>query len=158
MSERYISPLVIRRLPKYHRCLKELERSGVERVSSSVLADNLGFTASQVRQDFSCFGGFGQQGYGYNVVSLRQKIAEIIGVDKCRNAVLIGVGNLGHALLHNFDFTKCGFELRAAFDVSDALIGTFVNGVEISWQIIWAYMPASALYIGSMILGYVGLR
>ena len=131
MSEKYISPLVIRRLPKYHRCLKELERSGVERVSSSVLAETLGFTASQVRQDFSCFGGFGQQGYGYNVVSLRQKIAEIIGVDKCRNAVLIGVGNLGHALLHNFDFQKCGFELRAAFDVSKDLIGTSINGVEI---------------------------
>ncbi len=131
MRERYISPLVIRRLPKYHRCLKELERSGVERVSSSVLADTLGFTASQVRQDFSCFGGFGQQGYGYNVASLRQKIAEIIGVDKCRNAVLIGVGNLGRALLHNFDFQKCGFELRAAFDVSESLIGTSVCGVEI---------------------------
>ena len=131
MRERYISPLVIRRLPKYHRCLKELERSGVERVSSSVLADTLGFTASQVRQDFSCFGGFGQQGYGYNVASLRQKIAEIIGVDKCRNAVLIGVGNLGRALLHNFDFPKCGFELRAAFDVSESLIGTSVCGVEI---------------------------
>lgn len=131
MSERYISPLVIRRLPKYHRCLKELERSGVERVSSSVLADTLGFTASQVRQDFSCFGGFGQQGYGYNVASLRQKIAEIIGVDKCRSAVLIGVGNLGRALLHNFDFRKCGFELRAAFDVSETLIGTSVCDVEI---------------------------
>lgn len=131
MRERYISPLVIRRLPKYHRCLKELERSGVERVSSSVLADTLGFTASQVRQDFSCFGGFGQQGYGYNVASLRQKIAEIIGVDKCRNAVLIGVGNLGRALLHNFDFPKCGFELRVAFDVSESLIGTSVCGVEI---------------------------
>ena len=131
MSEKYISPLVIRRLPKYHRCLKELERSGVERVSSSVLAETLGFTASQVRQDFSCFGGFGQQGYGYNVVSLRQKIAEIIGVDKCRNAVLIGVGNLGHALLHNFDFKKCGFELGAAFDVSKDLIGTSINGIEV---------------------------
>ncbi len=131
MSERYISPLVIRRLPKYHRCLKELERSGVERVSSNVLAETLGFTASQVRQDFSCFGGFGQQGYGYNVASLRQKIAEIIGVDKCRNAVLIGVGNLGHALLHNFDFNKCGFELCAAFDVSKDLIGTSINNVEV---------------------------
>ena len=131
MRERYISPLVIRRLPKYHRCLKELERSGVERVSSNVLAETLGFTASQVRQDFSCFGGFGQQGYGYNVANLRAEIASIIGIDKSHSAALIGVGNLGHALVNNFDFKKSGFELAVAFDANPDLIGTKIGDVEI---------------------------
>ena len=131
MRERYVSPSVIRRLPKYHRCLKELERSGVERVSSSVLAETLGFTASQVRQDFSCFGGFGQQGYGYNVANLRAEIASIIGIDKSHSAALIGVGNLGHALVNNFDFKKSGFELAVAFDANPDLIGTKIGNVEI---------------------------
>lgn len=131
MRERYVSPSVIRRLPKYHRCLKELERSGVERVSSSVLAETLGFTASQVRQDFSCFGGFGQQGYGYNVANLRAEIASIIGIDKSHSAALIGVGNLGHALVNNFDFKKSGFELAVAFDANPDLIGTKIGDVEI---------------------------
>lgn len=131
MSERYISPLVIRRLPKYHRCLKELQRSGVSRVSSSVLASNLGFTASQVRQDFSCFGGFGQQGYGYNVSNLLSEIASIIGVDKKHTAAIIGVGHLGHALINNFSFKTCGFELAVAFDANPELIGTTLEGVEI---------------------------
>ncbi len=121
MSERYISPSVIRRLPKYYRCLRELERGGIDRVSSSMLARNLGFTASQVRQDFSCFGGFGQQGYGYKVRSLLTEIAGIIGVDRHHTASIIGVGNLGRALMHNFNFKNCGFELVAAFD-SDASV------------------------------------
>ena len=119
MSERYISPLVIRRLPKYHRCLKELQRSGVSRVSSSVLASNLGFTASQVRQDFSCFGGFGQQGYGYNVSNLLSEIASIIGVDKKHTAAIIGVGHLGG-------------EIPELVNITDPeLIGTTLEGVEI---------------------------
>ena len=131
MSERYISPSVIRRLPKYHRCLKELQRNGIGRVSSSVLAHNLGFTASQVRQDFSCFGGFGQQGYGYNVESLLSEIASIIGVDKTHSAAIIGVGHLGHALVNNFRFDICGFELAVAFDANPELIGTKIGDVEI---------------------------
>ena len=131
MRERYVSPSVIRRLPKYHRCLKELERNGVERISSSLLAETLGFTASQVRQDFSCFGGFGQQGYGYNVANLRNEIATIIGIDQCHTAALIGVGNLGHALVNNFDFKKSGFELEVAFDANPELVGTKIGDVEI---------------------------
>ncbi len=131
MLERYISQSVIRRLPKYHRCLKELQRSGVGRVSSSVLADRLGFTASQVRQDFSCFGGFGQQGYGYNVESLLSEIASIIGIDKPHTAAIIGVGHLGHALVNNFSFKTCGFELTVAFDASEKLIGTKIGDVVI---------------------------
>ena len=123
MRERYISTSVIRRLPKYHRCLRDLERAGVDKVSSSVLAKTLGFTASQVRQDFSCFGGFGQQGYGYKVSSLLAEIAGIIGIDRVHTAAIIGVGNLGRALMHNFNFKNCGFELRAAFDASESVIG-----------------------------------
>ncbi len=129
MRERYISQLVIRRLPKYHRCLKELEKRGETRVSSSALARALGFTASQVRQDFSCFGGFGQQGYGYNVSGLLSEIASIIGVDRAHRAVIIGVGNLGHALLNNFNFQNCGFSVTAAFDAASERIGEQIGDV-----------------------------
>ncbi len=131
MRERYISDSVIRRLPKYHRYLKELEERGTGRVSSSALAHALGFTASQVRQDFNCFGGFGQQGYGYNVSSLLSEIAAIIGVNKKHSAVIIGVGNLGHALVNNFDFVNCGFNLTAAFDASADIVGERIGNITV---------------------------
>lgn len=131
MEERHISTSVIRRLPKYHRCLRELERNGVDKVSSSALAEALGFTASQVRQDFSCFGGFGQQGYGYNVSSLLSEIAAIIGIDKSHTAAIIGVGNLGRALMHNFNFKSSGFELVAAFDADKKIIGEKIGDIEV---------------------------
>ena len=131
MGERYVSPSVIRRLPKYHRCLKELQRSGVSRVSSSVLANTLGFTASQVRQDFSCFGGFGQQGYGYNVEELRAEIGHILGADKNHHLIMIGVGNLGRAFSANIDFIGSGFELCAMFDSNPDVIGSVINGVTV---------------------------
>ncbi len=131
MRERHISASVIRRLPKYHRCLKELEERGIGRVSSSALAHALGFTASQVRQDFNCFGGFGQQGYGYNVSSLLSEIAAIIGVNKEHSAAIIGVGNLGHALVNNFDFVNCGFKLIAAFDASADIVGERIGNVTV---------------------------
>lgn len=131
MSERYVSSLVIRRLPKYYRFLKELERNGQDRVSSSAIARSLGFTASQVRQDFSCFGEFGQQGYGYNVSTLLYEISEIIGVNRAHSAAIIGVGNLGHALVNNFNFKNCGFDLVAAFDADPKLIGSKIGEVNI---------------------------
>ncbi len=131
MSEKYISPSAIRRLPKYYRCLREFDRAEVDRVSSSMLAEHLGFTASQVRQDFSCFGGFGQQGYGYRVKNLLAEIAGIIGVDSHHTAAIIGVGNLGRALMHNFNFKNCGFELVAAFDVDESIINTKIGDVTI---------------------------
>ena len=131
VRERYISALVIRRLPKYHRCLKELSRRGITCVSSSNLARELGFSASQVRQDFSCFGGFGQQGYGYNVASLLSEIETIIGIDRSHSAVIIGIGNLGHALLNNFNFKNCGFSLISAFDASPQLIGEKIGNIVI---------------------------
>ncbi len=131
MREGHISKSVIRRLPRYYRCLRDLEKDGTARVSSDVLAKSLGFTASQVRQDFSNFGEFGQQGYGYNVSSLLSEIASIIGVNRKHRAVIIGVGNLGRALLNNFKFKNYGFELVAAFDTNKELIGTKVGEVDI---------------------------
>jgi len=126
-----ISPNVIRRLPRYLRKLDELNEAGVGRVSSGELGRQLGLTPSQIRQDFSCFGEFGQQGYGYKVTALRSEIAGILGMDRGFSAILIGVGNIGQALMCNFDFHAWGFELEAAFDVKPELVGTEVEGVSV---------------------------
>jgi redox-sensing transcriptional repressor len=122
---------VIRRLPRYYRRLDDLHQAGVERVSSNVLAKSMNVTASQIRQDLSYFGGFGQQGYGYHVETLRDKVAEILGMDMGHTAIVLGCGNLGRALLKNFPFENNGFRLVAAFDTSPELIGTEINGVPI---------------------------
>ena len=119
-----VSNNVIRRLPRYLRKLDDLNESGVERISSKELGEQLGLTPSQIRQDFSCFGEFGQQGYGYNVLALRDQIAGILGMDRGFQAILIGVGNIGHALMDNFCFSDWGFHLAAAFDIKPHLIGT----------------------------------
>ncbi len=126
-----ISHNVIRRLPRYLRRLDELIESGVERISSKELGEQLGLTPSQIRQDFSCFGEFGQQGYGYNVRVLREQIAGILGMDRDFQAILIGVGNIGHALMDNFCFSDWGFHLAAAFDIKPNLIGQKFQDVEI---------------------------
>lgn len=131
MKKENISDAVIRRLPRYYRQLTDLCSRGVVRISSHSLGAEMNITASQIRQDFSCFGEFGQQGYGYNVEELRAEIGHILGVDKKHNLVMIGVGNLGRALLQNFPFAQNGFSVDAAFDVSQAVIGTVVNGVEV---------------------------
>ncbi len=131
MQRENVSMAVIRRMPKYYRYLHELHKNGVTRISSRALAESMGLTASQVRQDFNCFGGFGQQGYGYNVQTLCNEIASIIGIDRMHKAIIIGVGNIGHALLNNFDFLKCGFTMLAAFDTNPDLVGTSVNDVPI---------------------------
>lgn len=124
MKRLKVSNNVIRRLPRYLRKLDDLAANGVTRISSFELGQQLGLTPSQIRQDFSCFGEFGQQGYGYNVAALRAHIASILGSDRGFNAILVGVGNLGRALIENFSFADCGFTLSAAFDVNPALIGT----------------------------------
>ncbi len=126
-----VSNNVIRRLPRYLRKLDELTENGVSRVSSFELGHQLGFTPSQIRQDFSCFGEFGQQGYGYNVPALRAEIASILGMDRGFNAVMIGVGNIGRALTENFNFSDWGFRLIAAFDVRPEIIGTMFHEVPI---------------------------
>ena len=126
-----VSNNVIRRLPRYLRKLDELKASGVGRISSFNLGQQLGLTPSQIRQDFSCFGEFGQQGYGYNVAALREEIASILGMDRGFKAILIGVGNIGHALMDNFCFSEWGFTLAAAFDIDPTIVGTTSNGVTI---------------------------
>lgn len=129
MKKRKISDAVIRRLPRYYRYLDDLHSKGIVRISSGSLGERMGITASQIRQDLSCFGEFGQQGYGYNILELRTEIGHILGVDQGHRLVIIGAGHLGHALLRNFDFAQTGFLLDSAFDVSPALIGTRVNDV-----------------------------
>ena len=131
LKKENISDAVIRRLPRYYRQLTDLCSRGVIRISSHSLGQEMNITASQIRQDFSCFGEFGQQGYGYNVEELRSEIGHILGVDNDHHLVMIGVGNLGHALLQGFLFSQTGFTVDAAFDVSPAVIGTTVNGVPI---------------------------
>ena len=126
-----VSNNVIRRMPRYLRKLDELKASGVGRISSSNLGQLLGLTPSQIRQDFSCFGEFGQQGYGYNVSALRDQIASILGMDRGFSAILIGVGNIGHALMDNFCFRDWGFRLIAAFDIHPDVIGSTTNGVTV---------------------------
>ena len=131
MKKENISDAVIRRLPRYYRQLTDLCARGVVRISSHSLGQEMNITASQIRQDFSCFGEFGQQGYGYNVEELRAEIGHILGVDSDHHLVMIGVGNLGRALLQNFQFTQAGFAVDAAFDVSPSVVGTTVNSVPV---------------------------
>lgn len=131
LKKENISDAVIRRLPRYYRQLTDLCARGVVRISSHSLGQEMNITASQIRQDFSCFGEFGQQGYGYNVEELRTEIGHILGVDADHHLVMVGVGNLGHALLQNFPFIQTGFSVDAAFDVAPAVVGTSVNGVPI---------------------------
>lgn len=131
MKRNHVSSAVIRRLPRYYRHLDDLYRSGVERISSSALGQNLGLTASQIRQDLSCFGEFGQQGYGYNIKSLREEIAQILGMYQDHTAVIMGVGNLGRALIENFGFAINGFRLLAAFDVREDIVGREISGIPI---------------------------
>lgn len=126
-----VSNNVIRRLPRYLRKLDELNENGINRISSFDLGQQLGLTPSQIRQDFSCFGEFGQQGYGYNVSALRSQIAAILGMDRGFSAILIGVGNIGRALMDNFCFSEWGFRLTSAFEIKPELIGTEFNGVPI---------------------------
>ena len=131
MKKENISDAVIRRLPRYYRQLTELCNRGIVRISSHALGQEMNITASQIRQVFSCFGEFGQQGYGYNVEELRAEIGHILCVDNDHHLIMIGVGNLGHALLQNFHFSEAGFTVDAAFDVSPAVVGTTINGVPV---------------------------
>lgn len=124
-----VSPAVIRRLPRYFRYLRELIRQGKLRISSGELSRLMGVTASQIRQDLNCFGGFGQQGYGYNVNFLYENICELLGVDAGLQAIIIGAGDLGRALVRAPMFEKRGVNIVSMFDVDPALIGRTVGGV-----------------------------
>lgn len=131
MEEREISKAVIKRLPRYYRYLGELIESDVERISSNDLSMRMQVTASQIRQDLNNFGGFGQQGYGYNVKFLYTEIGKILGLDKQHNIVIVGAGNLGQALANYTSFEKRGFVLKGLFDVNPRLEGVTIRGVEI---------------------------
>ena len=126
-----ISAAVIRRLPRYYRYLGELMKHDVVRISSKELSERMGVTASQIRQDLNNFGGFGQQGYGYNVEYLYTEIGKILGLDKSKQMIVIGAGNLGRALANYSDFEKRGFIIKALFDVSSNLVGKNINGIPI---------------------------
>ena len=146
MRKDNISDAVIRRLPRYYRHLTELRRNGVQRISSRSLGTEMGITASQIRQDFSCFGEFGQQGYGYHVEELWEAIGHILGVDQDHRLIVVGVGHLGHAILQNFPFSSTGFSVDAAFDVSPAVIGSTVNGVPVySMESMEGYLDRTAV-------------
>lgn len=130
-NAKHISNSVIRRLPRYYRFLGELLKEGTIKISSRELSERMRLTASQIRQDLNCFGGFGQQGYGYNVAELRGEIAKIIGIEKRIKAILIGAGNLGRALSVHIDFPKNGCELIGVFDSNEELTGNNIGGLKI---------------------------
>ncbi|MDE7364637.1 MAG: redox-sensing transcriptional repressor Rex [Ruminococcus sp.] len=132
MSKDAISNSVIRRLPRYYRFLGELESNGYVRISSRELAEKMGLTASQIRQDFNCFGEFGQQGYGYNVSGLRDEIGKILGLDKTTPMILLGAGNLGRAIASHIDFQSKGFELVGIFDANPDIIGKKIGSITVS--------------------------
>lgn len=131
MEEREISQAVIQRLPRYYRYLGDLLDNDVERISSNDLSKRMNVTASQIRQDLNNFGGFGQQGYGYNVKYLHTEIGKILGLDEHHNFIIIGAGNLGQALANYASFESSGFVLTGVFDINPKLIGEQIRGVEI---------------------------
>lgn len=131
MYEKTISSAVIKRLPRYYRYLGELLENDVIRISSKELSEKMQVTASQIRQDLNNFGGFGQQGYGYNVEYLYTEIGKILGLDQRYNVIIIGAGNLGQALANYTDFERRGFYIRGIFDVNPRLVGMSIRGVEI---------------------------
>lgn len=131
MNQKEISMAVIKRLPKYYRYLGEILENGEERISSKELSEKMGVTASQIRQDLNNFGGFGQQGYGYNVEYLYNEIGKILGLDKQHNFIIIGAGNLGRALGNYMNFERRGFIFRGMFDQNPELVGRDVRGVKV---------------------------
>ncbi len=127
-----ISISVIKRLPRYYRFLGELKKQGFTRISSGELAKRMNLTASQIRQDLNCFGGFGQQGYGYNIEMLYDGIGEILGLKEATPAIMLGVGKLGIVVAENMNFQKQGFNLIGAFDVDPQVIGKRVADITVS--------------------------
>ena len=131
MDEKRISSAVIKRLPRYYRYLSDLLDNGIDRISSRELSQRMHLTASQIRQDLNCFGGFGQQGYGYNVQYLYNEIAGILGVQEAYSVIIIGGGNMGQAVARYSNFKRRGFSIEAIFDVNPEIVGTSVNGLEV---------------------------
>lgn len=131
MVRKKVSDSVVNRLPRYYRYLGELKESGINRISSRQLSEKMNLTASQIRQDLNCFGGFGQQGYGYNVENLHNEIGDILGLNEGYTAILIGAGNIGKAFTTNTNFEKRGFKLTGIFDKDPEKIGKKIKDIEI---------------------------
>lgn len=128
INEKQVPDVVIKRLPRYYRYLSELLKMDIKRISSGALSQKMNVTASQIRQDFNFFGGFGQQGYGYNVEYLHSTIGEILGIKKGNTAIIIGAGNLGKALANHDSIERRGFDILGMFDNNPSVIGEEVNG------------------------------
>ena len=131
MEKNDISISVIKRLPRYYRFLENLKENGIVRISSKELSERMGLTASQIRHDFNCFGGFGQQGYGYNVPELYNKIGEILCVNNDVKAILIGAGNLGKAVASKIFTRLSGFKLVGIFDKNEAVSGKIIHVIPV---------------------------
>ena len=131
MEQKTISQAIIKRLPRYYRYLGELRAQGIERISSNDFSKLMGVTASQIRQDLNNFGGFGQQGYGYNVKNLYTEIGKILGIDKVHNIIVIGAGNFGSAFAGYSDFERRGFRIKALFDRDKNKVGKEINGIKV---------------------------
>lgn len=131
MAKKDISQAVIQRLPRYYRYLEDLMDQGIERISSSELSKRMKLTASQIRQDLNNFGGFGQQGYGYNIKNLHDEIAKILNIDNEHDMVIVGAGHLGQALANYTNFRKRGFIVKAIFDKDPSIIGNMVGEIQI---------------------------
>ncbi len=149
MRDNRISNAVIRRLPRYRRILEELVAKDIERISSNELSALTGYTASQIRQDLNNFGGFGQQGYGYNVQSLFTQIGLILGLDRDYRMVIVGCGNLGQAIANYATYYKRGFRITAMFDVNPKLIGIKINDIEVQdYEFLEKYLAENEIEIG----------
>lgn len=151
MYKKEISKAVINRLPRYYRYLGDLLEKDVVRISSKELSEKMKVTASQIRQDLNNFGGFGQQGYGYNVEYLHSEIGKILGLDTKYNVIIIGAGNLGQALANYVDFERRGFYVRAIFDISPSLIGTKIRDITVqSMDELESYIASNKVDIAAL--------
>ena len=154
MKNAKISNAVIKRLPRYRRYLIELRKKGVEKISSKEFSALIGYTASQIRQDLNNFGGFGQQGYGYSVDSLYDEISAILGLDKEYRMVIIGAGNLGHAIARYMQTNKQGFRVYGMFEINPNLIGHEMEGIEImDYEDIVEFVEEEEISIGVICVG-----
>lgn len=148
-NRKTISNAVIKRLPRYRRFLNELKKKNVDRISSNELSNLIGYTASQIRQDLNNFGGFGQQGYGYNVESLHNEIGAILGLDQEYKMVIVGAGNLGQAIANYTHYYKSGFIVAAMFEVNPKLIGVRINDIEVlDYERLDEYLKKNQIDIG----------
>ena len=130
-NKKKVSEAVIKRLPRYYRYLGDLKNEGITRISSGELSKLMGTTASQIRQDLNCFGGFGQQGYGYNVEYLYNEISDILGTNIENTMIILGAGNLGKAIANYSNFQKRGFFIKAIFDKDENIIGKTINDIPV---------------------------